>query len=116
MGSDEALPYQENTLDFVINSCVIQHLHSFDEVCKAFKEIQRVLKKGGEFFLVFKCGNHDSEITHFNPHYGYNRTFRVYDHGKVKDYLESIGFEIKQEDKAVDQLYLPYSFFVVKKL
>lgn len=40
--------------------------------------MSRVLKKGGNMYLMYKAGTHDSLLTHFNAYYKQERTFRVF--------------------------------------
>lgn len=47
-GNIEALPYEENTFDAVISSCVINHARNKRSV---YMEIYRVLKSGGRFVI-----------------------------------------------------------------
>jgi ubiquinone/menaquinone biosynthesis C-methylase UbiE len=47
-GSLSAVPFADNTFDFVVASEVLEHLKS-EEMPKAIQEINRVLKKGGYF-------------------------------------------------------------------
>ena len=77
--SQQALPYQDNTLDFVACSCVVQHLNSFAELKTGLTEIARVLKPSGQLYLMFKAGANDQILTHFNAFYGEIRSFRVFE-------------------------------------
>lgn len=45
------LPYPDNSFDVVVSSLVIHHLVSTDKV-RAFREVRRVLRPGGEFHMV----------------------------------------------------------------
>ena len=47
-GNIEALPYEDNTFDAVISSCVINHARNKRAV---YMEIYRVLKSGGRFVI-----------------------------------------------------------------
>jgi ubiquinone/menaquinone biosynthesis C-methylase UbiE len=49
IASAEDLPYADNTFDVVVSVCVFEHLYS-DE--KAFNEINRTLKKGGNLLAT----------------------------------------------------------------
>ena len=69
-------------------SCVIQHLPNEAALVRGLKEVNRILKKGGELHLIFKAGVHDTLMTHFNPTYGYERTFRMFDPRKVETLLK----------------------------
>jgi len=45
------LPYSDNSFDVIVSSLVIHHLISEDKV-RAFQEVCRVLRPGGEFHMV----------------------------------------------------------------
>jgi len=63
--------------------------------------------------LTFKCGNHDTILTHYNPHYSYERSFRVFNPEKVKEEFRQGGFSIVKEDTGVDSVFVPYMFIKV---
>ncbi|MBA3284293.1 MAG: class I SAM-dependent methyltransferase [Nitrosopumilus sp.] len=106
LGKDQ-LPYSNETLDFVICSCVIQHLSSVQELEHGLKEIYRVLKPGGHLYLMYKVGTHDTLLTHHNSYYDQERTFRVFSPNKVHQILEELSL-IKSE-YLLDDNYIPYS-------
>ena len=59
VGSAYRFPYKSNYFDIVVSALVIEHLSDLD---KAFREIKRVLKKGGVF--VFSLGNPVIDASH----------------------------------------------------
>lgn len=101
LGSDKRLPYQDSELDFVVCSCVIQHLASEEELNLAFREIERVLKSGGKFYLSFKMGSHDTNLTHFNSYYNEERTFRVFDSEKLHFHGKMLDKEFLLDDNCI---------------
>jgi len=48
VGSVEDLPFQDESFDRVVSTCLFHHL---DDPLKAFSEVRRVLRKGGEFTI-----------------------------------------------------------------
>jgi ubiquinone/menaquinone biosynthesis C-methylase UbiE len=50
LGLAEALPYPDESFDVVLSYDVIEHV---DDPCRAFDELARVLRPGGEAWLVF---------------------------------------------------------------
>ncbi len=46
-----SLPYEDNSFDRVLSSLVLHHLNG-DQKCRAFPEILRVLRPGGELHVV----------------------------------------------------------------
>lgn len=57
-GSAESLPFEDNSLDVVIN---VESCHAYGNVDKFFSEVKRVLKPGGKFLMV------DFRYTHQLP-------------------------------------------------
>jgi ubiquinone/menaquinone biosynthesis C-methylase UbiE len=102
------LPYLESELDFVVCSCVIQHLNNFEELEKGIKEISRVLKSGGQFYLMFKAGSNDTTLTHFNSYYQQKRTFRVFSPSNIIDLCKSNNLTLSTVEKLVDDNWIPY--------
>lgn len=112
----DTLPYAKGELDFVILSCVIQHLNSFDELKHGLNEINRVLKTNGQLFFMFKSGTNDTLLTHHNSYYGEDRTFRVFHPQNIQDYVEKNNFRIIYQDNLLDDNFIPYSCFVLENL
>ena len=110
LGSDKRLPYEDGELDFVVCSCVIQHLSCESELNSAFREIERVLRTGGKFYLNFKTGTHDTDLKHFNSYYNEERTFRVFDSDKL-----SFSGKILDKEFLLDDNFIPYAKIVYKK-
>jgi len=114
LGIDE-LPYKDRSLDFIICSCVIQHLNSFNDLVKGISEITRVLKPGGKFYLMFKAGTNDTTLTHFNQYYRESRTFRVYHPNDVTMLCSYNGLKLLYRDTLVDDNWIPYCCLVFEK-
>ena len=110
LGSGTKLPYDNEELDFVVCSCVIQHLGSEEELKRAFDEIWRVLKKGGLYYLMFKSGSNNTLLTHFNSYYNEERTFRVFE----ADKLQFQG-EVVSQENLLDSNYIPYTKIIYRK-
>lgn len=113
LGSEEKLPYEDNTLDFLICSCVIQHLSSFQKLQIAFQEIHRVLKPQGKFYLMFKAGTNDTLLTHHNSYYNEERTFRVFDPINVLNL--SKDFFLLSSETLLEDNWIPYSCCIFEK-
>ena len=114
LGSDK-LPFKDGEKDFVICSCVIQHLDSFSQLEEGIKEIARVLKKGATFILIFKCGSNDSLLIHFNEYYKEQRTFRVYNPQSVIELGTKMGLMVEQNELFMDDNWIPYTQLVFRK-
>lgn len=115
LGGKEPLPYTAESLDFLICSCVVQHVNSSDELESGFSEIFRVLKKAGLFYLMFKCGTHDTVLTHTNSYYNEERSFRVFCPAVVEKILTQIGFFVYERDIFMDSNWIPYCRIVAVK-
>jgi SAM-dependent methyltransferase len=111
-GSGDLLPYVDKTLDFVVCSCVIQHLKNFEELEIGIKEISRVLKCGGLFYLMFKAGTNDTELIHTNEYYNEVRTFRVFDPKNVTELCKKYGLDVCASSILLDSNWIPYSCMI----
>lgn len=111
----QSLPYFDSELDFVVCSCVIQHLNSFDELAKGIDEISRVLKNGGKFYLMFKAGSNDTTLTHFNSYYQQDRTFRVFSPSNVITLCKNNNLVVSTVEKLVDENWIPYCCLTFSK-
>lgn len=90
------LPFSNSAFDFVICSCVIQHLSeqvTFDHV---LPELARVLKKEGVLYFVYKEGNGIREV--FDPVCQARRLFQLYKTPHVTSSLIQHGFSIIEGD------------------
>lgn len=108
LGSKIPLPYKDDNFDYVISSCMIQHLNSFAELETGIKEISRVIRLGGFFYLMFKAGANDTNLTHHNNYYGEERTFRVFHPDNVISLCKKYGFGVVSTEKLIDGNWLPY--------
>jgi ubiquinone/menaquinone biosynthesis C-methylase UbiE len=108
LGQHEKLPYSNATIDFAVCSCVIQHLNSFEELKSGIQEVSRILKQGGELFLMFKAGTNDSLLTHLNGYYKETRTFRVFEPKMVEAVCAEYGLHAVSTEKFVDSNWIPY--------
>lgn len=114
LGSQK-LHYQSESLDFIICSCVIQHLKSFEELDKAMQEMSRVLKPGGLIYIMFKAGTNDTDLTHFNSYYKEQRTFRVFHPANVVSLGQKYNLHVMSQEKLVDSNWIPYCYLVFEK-
>lgn len=115
LGCDKKLPYDNNELDFVVCSCVIQHLNSMEELNRGLHEIARVLKKGGKFYLMFKAGTNDTLLTHHNKYYNEERQFRVFEPNNIEQVVKQFNMTVKEEERALDNNWIPYSKMIIEK-
>lgn len=113
MGSEQKLPYENEELDFLISSCVIQHLNSEEELITGLKEIERVLKPQGRFYLMFKAGTNNTLFTHFNSYYKEERTFRVFEGGNISQIFSNLTLE--SSENLLDDNWIPYTRMIFSK-
>ena len=114
LGKD-TLPYDEKSKDFVILSCVIQHLNSYDELVTGLADVARILKPTGQLFLIFKAGTNDTLLTHYNKVYNETREFRVFHPDKVQELVKSLKLRVISCENLLDDNWIPYSCMVVEK-
>jgi len=113
---EDTLPYDENSLDFVILSCVVQHLNSYEELVTSLADIKRVLKPTGQLFLMFKAGANDTILTHYNEFYKETRNFRVFDPKVVSGLATLIKTRVVSSDILLDDNWIPYCCMVLEKM
>lgn len=111
----DILPYAQDSLDFVVCSCVVQHLNSFNELEHGINEISHVLKYNGMLYLMFKIGNNDTILSHYNGYYREKRKFRVYEPDKVSVLCARYGLFEKQREIFLDDNWIPYCCLIVQK-
>ncbi len=99
---DKRLPYNGSFFDVCICLDVLEHVPNVEFF---LKEVKRVLKKNGTFFLIVPCEGQQFTYTWFFQKIGHgqNLTRRYFGHihpefthGKVKQILEKHGFKIKK--------------------
>ena len=115
LGSEEKLLYNDGSLDFIICSCVIQHLNSFDELSSAIKEMTRVLSLKGRLYLMFKAGTNDTDLSHFNSYYQEQRTFRVFHPDNVIDLGKQNNLKVISKENLLDSNWIPYCCIIFQK-
>lgn len=108
--------YDDESLDFAISSCVIQHLNSFNELKKGINEVSRILKRNGLFYLMFKAGTNDTTLTHYNEYYNEMRTFRVFHPINIIDMCKTYGLITKDIKKLIDENWIPYCCIIFTKV
>lgn len=111
----DILPYQELSLNFIILSCIIQHLNDFKELEHGIHEVSRILKKDGHLSLMFKAGSNDTLLTHFNDYYKEVRTFRVFHPDNVKKLCSKYSLQVLEEEELLDSNFIPYCCLTLKK-
>ena len=109
----QKLPY-DNELDFIVCSCVIQHLSSQDELDFAIGQMSKALTSRGKLFLMFKVGTHDTLLTHTNSYYKEERTFRVFDPSKVKELYRKYNMNCEFKYYFVDENWLVYCCMILR--
>lgn len=113
LGSQEILPFQDSSVDFVLCSFVIHHLNSEQELVLTLNEVSRILSMEGGFFLTFKVGSHDTTVTHYSEFYGTERTLRVFDPEKVIELAARVNLHIRPEiDVVCKELFVDLNYLV----
>ncbi len=106
IGSLEKLPYLKNYFDFVLCQGVIHHM---DNDYKGYKEVFRVLKKGGLAYIsVHGRGGliNDLTMNFIRPKYQKNKGFRKFiDVLLNKNYKKYVNFLKKNYDKDTIRLF-----------
>lgn len=113
-GFATSLPYPEAAFDRVVTSLVIHHLAT-DDKRRAFKEIHRVLKPGGEFH-VLDFGTPHSTLTHFMTIYmrRLEETADNFD-GLIPQFITEAGFRSVRETAYFLNIFGPLSLWQAVK-
>lgn len=100
---NKKLPYNDNVFDVCICLDVMEHVPDVDFF---LKEVKRVLKKGGKFFLLVPCEGQPFTHTWFSKQieWGDKLTFKRYGHihpefthKSVENILRKHGFKIESK-------------------
>ena len=96
-GLASSLPYPDSVFDRVVTSLVIHHLATADKR-RAFKEIHRVLKLGGELHLI-DFGAPQSSLTRFMTKFmrRFEETADNFD-GLIPRFITEAGFRSVKEE------------------
>lgn len=102
-GSTDELPFPDESFDMVFSNGVLMHLVDVNQVNKALKELARVTKRGGYFYVVLGCPRGFIEEEFFpalRNYYANNNSFReVIDNLNpeiVKNFFLTINNGIKE--------------------
>ncbi len=112
---EDSLPYNDETKDFIILSCVIQHLNSYDELVTGLADVARIIKPTGQLFLMFKAGVNDTLLTHYNEVYNEIREFRVFHPDNMQELVKNINLRVMSCETLLDDNWIPYSCMVLEK-
>ena len=97
----EALPFDDNSFDFVMCNAVIQHIEPEVVRSVVLPELARVLRPEGVLQLMFKNG--EGVLTMFDQDYGVQRNFQLFDGAELLEVLEGQGMTLIDADTP-DQL------------
>lgn len=108
------LPFADESFDKVVTSLVIHHLSSAEKP-RLFREMYRVLKKGGELHVLdfgIQKTLYTKTVTWFLK---FLEPIEENIHGKIPEYLKSSGFETIEEVGYENTLIGAVSFYRSKK-
>ena len=106
-GTVYELPYANDFFDLVVSFSVFEHLHDFG---RALREVNRVLRPGGEFLLGMPAVNRMMEAAFFAIGYKNIDDMHVTTPKKVMDLFETTGF--RQVNASMLDFPLPAPFGV----
>lgn len=97
-----SLPFPDNTFDRAISIATYHHIKGQKEREKAFRELKRVLKPGGEAFLTvwnrrqprFWLKSPEQEVPWKLKEKTVYRYYHLFSYGELKKLLTKSGFEI----------------------
>ncbi len=90
------LEFPDKHFDFIVCSAVIQHIAPEYVFTVMLREFARVLKSRGVLQLTFKNGHGVKTV--YDPAYGVDRTFQLYDEQELLEALESYGLNLVEAE------------------
>ena len=105
-GSAYSLPFQNNSLDLIVCSEVLEHLHHYND---AVKEIHRVLKPGGKFYASVPASWPEKICWALSKDYQNQPGghLRIFNQSKLISEISEVGFTFLSSDR-FHSIHAPY--------
>ena len=105
-GSAYSLPFQNNSLDLIVCSEVLEHLHYYND---AVKEIHRVLKPGGKFYASVPASWPEKICWALSKDYQNQPGghLRIFNQSKLVSEISEAGFKFLSSDR-FHSIHAPY--------
>ena len=105
-GSAYSLPFQNNSLDLIVCSEVLEHLHQYND---AVKEIHRVLKPGGKFYASVPASWPEKICWALSKDYQNQPGghLRIFNQSKLVSEISEVGFTFLSSDR-FHSIHAPY--------
>ena len=105
-GSAYSLPFQNNSLDLIVCSEVLEHLHHYND---AVKEIHRVLKPGGKFYASVPASWPEKICWALSKDYQNQPGghLRIFNQSKLVSEISDAGFKFLSSDR-FHSIHAPY--------
>ena len=105
-GSAYSLPFQNNSLDLIVCSEVLEHLHHYND---AVKEIHRVLKPGGKFYASVPASWPEKICWALSKDYQNQPGghLRIFNQKKLIEEIKKSGFKFLSSEK-FHSIHSPY--------
>ena len=105
-GSAYSLPFQNNSLDLIVCSEVLEHLHHYND---AVKEIHRVLKPGGKFYASVPASWPEKICWALSKDYQNQPGghLRIFNQSKLVSEISEAGFKFLSSDR-FHSIHAPY--------
>ena len=105
-GSAYSLPFQNNSLDLIVCSEVLEHLHDYND---AVKEIHRVLKPGGKFYASVPASWPEKICWALSKDYQNQPGghLRIFNQSKLVSEISDAGFKFLSSDR-FHSIHAPY--------
>ena len=105
-GSAYSLPFLDNSLDLIVCSEVLEHLHQYND---AVKEIHRVLKPGGKFYASVPASWPEKICWALSKDYQNQPGghLRIFNQSRLVSEIEESGFKFLSSDR-FHSIHAPY--------
>ena len=105
-GSAYSLPFLDNSLDLIVCSEVLEHLHQYND---AVKEIHRVLKPGGKFYASVPASWPEKICWALSKDYQNQPGghLRIFNQSELVSEIEESGFKFLSSDR-FHSIHAPY--------